>query len=69
MPEVHADLPTQIEAIGHALTCAELGRLLNVHRATIFRWAATGVLPSFRIGGTVRLDCRAVARFLRERAI
>jgi excisionase family DNA binding protein len=59
-------LATQIEEMERALTAPELARLLCCHKATVHRWAVTGILPHFRIGSTVRFDCRAVARFLRE---
>ncbi len=63
------DLAAQIEGMQRALTSAELARLLACHKATVHRWAVTGVLPHFRIGSAVRFDCRAVARFLREQSL
>jgi excisionase family DNA binding protein len=38
---------------------------LGVHRATIYRWAAAGSVPSIRVGGTVRFDRQAVHAALR----
>jgi excisionase family DNA binding protein len=60
-------LATDIENIGRALTATEVGQLLQLHKATIHRLANTGELPHYRIGSCVRFDCRAVARFLREK--
>ena len=55
----------QIEKIGHALTAEELSRFLCVSRVTIFKQAAAGRIPSFRVGTCVRFDPRAVAQWLR----
>jgi excisionase family DNA binding protein len=59
-------LADQIEKIGRALTAEELARLLSVSRITIFKHAASGRIPSFRVGTCVRFDPRAVAQWLRS---
>jgi excisionase family DNA binding protein len=59
-------LADQIEKIGRALTAEELSKLLSVSRVTIFKHAAAGRIPSFRIGTCVRFDPRAVANWLRS---
>jgi excisionase family DNA binding protein len=56
----------QIEKIGHALTAEDLAKLLSVSKVTIFKQAAAGRIPSFRIGTCVRFDPRAVANWLRN---
>jgi excisionase family DNA binding protein len=56
----------QIERIGHALTAVELAKLLAVSRVTIFKQAAAGRIPSFRVGTCVRFDPTAVANWLRK---
>jgi excisionase family DNA binding protein len=56
----------QIEKIGHALTAEDLAKLLSVSKVTIFKQAAAGRFPSFRIGTCVRFDPRAVAQWLRS---
>jgi len=56
----------QIEKIGRALTAEDLAKLLSVSRVTIFKQAATGRIPSFRVGTCVRFDPRAVANWLRS---
>jgi len=58
-------LADQIEKIGRALTAEELAKFLSVSRITIFKHAAAGRIPSFRIGSCVRFDPRAVAQWLR----
>lgn len=57
----------QIEKIGRALTAGELANLLSVSKVTIFKQAAAGRIPSFRIGTCVRFDPQAVAEWLRKR--
>jgi excisionase family DNA binding protein len=56
----------QIEKIGRALTAEELAKLLSVSKVTIFKQAAAGRIPSFRVGTCVRFDPRAVANWLRS---
>ena len=56
----------QIEKIGRALTAEELAKLLSVPKVTIFKQAAAGRIPSFRVGTCVRFDPRAVANWLRS---
>jgi excisionase family DNA binding protein len=55
----------QIEKTGHALTAEDLAKLLSVSKVTIFKHAAAGRIPSFRVGTCVRFDPRAVADWLR----
>jgi excisionase family DNA binding protein len=58
-------LADRIEQTGRALTAEQLAKLLSVSRVTIFKQAAAGRIPSFRIGTCVRFDPRAVAMWLR----
>ena len=58
-------LADQLEKIGRALTAKELAELLSVSKVTIFKHAAAGRIPSFRIGTCVRFDPRAIANWLR----
>jgi len=60
-------LPDQIEQFGHALTAAELSKLLAVSKITIFKHAAAGRIPSFRVGSCVRFDPKILAAWLRQR--
>lgn len=57
-------LADQIEKIGRALTARELSKYLSVSTVTIFKLAAAGRIPSFRVGGCVRFDPRRVATWL-----
>lgn len=54
-----------LDSVDHAMTADELGRLLSISRATIFRMAKAGRIPSFRIGTCVRFDPKSVAEWLR----
>jgi excisionase family DNA binding protein len=49
-------LADQIAQTGRALTADELGMFLTISRATIFRMAKAGRIPSFRIGTCVRFE-------------
>ena len=60
-------LADQIERHGRALTAADLANLLAMSKPSIFKLAAAGTLPSFRIGTSVRFDPHAVATWLRKR--
>jgi excisionase family DNA binding protein len=64
---VSKSLADKIEALGHALTADQLASLLSVSRITIFKHAAKGRIPSFRIGTCVRFDPHTVAEWLRTR--
>ena len=59
-------LAEQIERMGRALTAEELAKLLCVSKVTIFKQAAAGKIPSFRVGTCVRFDPRTVANWLRS---
>jgi excisionase family DNA binding protein len=43
----------------------EIAAALGVGRSTVLRWAAVGVLPSYRVGRLVRFDPALVATALR----
>ena len=58
-------LAEKIERIGRALTAKELASFLSVSEITIFKHAAAGRIPSFRVGTCVRFDPRTVAQWLR----
>ena len=52
-----ADLPD-------LLTPEEVGELLRLKRATIFRWLSDGTLPGFKLGSNWRIDKVALHRFM-----
>ena len=47
------------------MTAAEVGLLLQVSRATVYRMATTGELPGIRVLNCVRFDRLTLASFLR----
>ena len=42
------------------LTAGEVAARLRVSRATVYRWAADGTIPSVRIGDVVRFNATAI---------
>ncbi len=49
-----------------ALKASELAKLLGVTRQHIYKMAAAGSLPSFRVGAAVRFDPKQVAEWLKK---
>ena len=49
-----------------ALKAGELAKLLGVTRQHIYKMAAAGSLPSFRVGSAVRFDPKQVAEWLKS---
>lgn len=56
-----------LEAKQCALKAGELAKLLGVTRQHIYKMAAAGCLPSFRVGSAVRFDPQQVAEWLKQR--
>jgi excisionase family DNA binding protein len=50
-----------------ALKVAEIARLLGVTPQHIYKMAASGSIPSFRVLGSVRFDPYAVASWLEDK--
>ena len=59
------NLIQELEARHGAIKVSELTELLGVDDKHIYRMAARGQLPSFRVGGAVRFDPQEVANWLR----
>ena len=59
------NLIEKLEAHSGAMKVTELCELLGVDDKHIYRMAARGSLPSFRVGGAVRFDPQEVAKWLR----
>ena len=49
-----------------ALTARQVAELLQVSPQTVYRAATRGVLPSFKIAGSLRFNPAAVAAYLRS---
>lgn len=56
-----------VESRDCALKAGELAKLLGVTRQHIYKMAANGAIPSFRIGASVRFDPRQVSEWLKMR--
>jgi excisionase family DNA binding protein len=50
------------------MTVAELGAALSLSETTIRRLCASEKIPSFKVGGSVRIPARFIADLLQERA-
>ena len=61
------NLVERLEARSGAMRVSELCEVLGVDDKHIYRMAARGSLPSFRVGGAVRFDPQEVAKWLREK--
>jgi len=64
---VSHNLIQELEARHGAMKVSELTELLGVDDKHIYRMAARGQLPSFRVGGAVRFDPQEVANWLRQK--
>lgn len=62
------DLPTRIAQRRRALTVAELADFLSLSTKQVYELIKQGQIPSYRIGGSIRLDPGPTARWLREQA-
>jgi excisionase family DNA binding protein len=56
-----------LETKDQALKAAELAKLLRVTRQHIYKMAAEGSIPSFRVGCAIRFDPGQIADWLRRR--
>lgn len=67
MQGASVNLIEQLESRSGAMKVAELCELLGVDDKHIYRMAASGKLPSFHVGGSVRFDPHEVAKWLRSK--
>ena len=61
------NLIEELEARSGGMKVSDLASILGVDDKHIYRMAARGQLPSFRVGGAVRFDPQEVAKWLRTR--
>ena len=50
------------------LTVEELGRMLEVSKATVYRWVHCEFVPYLKVGGAVRFDEEGIQKWLKARA-
>lgn len=55
-----------LERRGEALNVHQVAELLGVSEKKVYRLAAAGVLPTFRVGKAIRFDGQDVADWLRK---
>lgn len=56
-----------LEKQGEALNVHQVAELLGVSEKKVYRLAAAGVLPAFRVGKAIRFDGQDVADWLRRK--
>jgi excisionase family DNA binding protein len=56
-----------LEAREQAVRASELAKLLGVTRQHVYKMAAEGLIPSFRVGAAVRFDPALLAEWLRRK--
>ena len=61
------DLVERLEANKSALKARDLAEIFGVTQQHIYKMAALGVIPCFRVGASVRFDPGTVAEWLRRR--
>lgn len=62
------DLASVVESRSAAWTVEEFAKLLNVSTKFIYGQTSKGLLPSYRLGGMIRLDPAQAAEWLRARS-
>jgi excisionase family DNA binding protein len=61
------ELVRKLESGSSALRARDLAQLFGVTQQHIYKLAAQGVIPSFRVGTAVRFDPATVAEWLRRK--
>jgi len=56
----------QLERETHVLRAGDVAKLFQVTPQHIYKMAAAGRLPSFRLAGAIRFDPHELARWLRK---
>ena len=64
---MNLNLIEELETRRGAIKVADLTHILGVDDKHIYRMAARGLLPSFRVGAAVRFDPQEVAKWLRAK--
>jgi len=64
---VPMDLADSLAKRATALTVSDVASLLNISARQVYKLAAEGRIPRFRVGGSVRFDPSAFASWLRQR--
>ena len=59
----------QIEKLEHAMSVADVSKVLQLHSKTIRRQMRSNGLPYFKVGKTVRFDPKSIATWLRKQSV
>jgi excisionase family DNA binding protein len=51
-----------------ALTVSEVAEILNISERHVYKLASLSIIPSFRVGSSIRFDPSQVAAWLRQKA-
>jgi excisionase family DNA binding protein len=62
-------LASHINSMHKALKADELADLIGMKKVTILRRAKRGAIPCFHIGGAVRFDSSAIAKWLMQQGV
>ena len=65
-PALRNNQALRARACPFASTVSDMAALLNISERQVYKLAADGSLPCFRIGGSVRFDPSAMAAWLRS---
>ena len=64
---VPMDLADSLSHRATALTVSDVASLLNISERQVYKLAADGRIPSFKIGNSIRFDPAAFAAWLRQK--
>jgi excisionase family DNA binding protein len=64
---VHMDLADSLAQRATALTVSDVASLLNISERQVYKLAADGRIPCFKIGNSIRFDPAAFAEWLRQK--
>ena len=64
---VRMDLADSLQQRATALTVSDVASLLNISERQVYKLAADGRIPCFKIGNSVRFDPAAFAAWLRQK--
>jgi excisionase family DNA binding protein len=65
--ETLVNLADNIDGRSNALTVSDVAELLQISERQVYKLAAENLIPSFKIGGSVRFDPATIAAWLRQK--
>ena len=64
----HVSLGDFLDKRATALTVSEVAEILNISERQVYKLASLNIIPSFRVGSSIRFDPSQVAAWLRQKA-